>query len=65
VVACVLARGTHLGHWLGLEPTGKFVEIAGVNVDRLENGLLVEHSGAAGTLEALLESGIPTLPLGK
>ncbi len=63
VVTCVVARGTHLGSWLGLEPSGKTVQIAGVNIDRLENSLIVEHGGAANTLEALLESGIVTLPL--
>ena len=64
VVTCVLARGTHLGSWLGLDPSGKTVQIAGVNVDRLENGLIVEHGGAANTLDALLESGILEVPLG-
>lgn len=63
VVTCVVARGTHLGRWLGLEPSGKTVQIAGVNVDRLEKGLIVEHGGAANTLEAFLESGILSLPL--
>jgi predicted ester cyclase len=64
VVTCVIARGTHLGCWLGLESSGKTVEISGVNVDRLENGLIVEHGGAANTLDALLESGILEVPLG-
>jgi len=57
-------QGTHLGCWLGLESSGKTVEISGVNVDRLENGLIVEHGGAANTLDALLESGILEVPLG-
>lgn len=63
VVTCIVARGTHLGSWLGLKPSGKIVQISGVNVDRLENGLIVEHGGAANTLEAFLDSGIVTLPL--
>ena len=34
VVTRITARGTHLGTWLGMEPTGKTVEISGVNIDR-------------------------------
>ena len=57
VVSCITARGTHLGTWLGMKPTGKKVTITGVNVDRVVEGLIVEHGGAANMLEALLEIG--------
>ena len=57
VVSCITARGTHLGTWLGMKPTGKKVTITGVNVDRVVGGLIVEHGGAANMLEALLEIG--------
>ncbi len=33
------------------------MEFTGVNIDWVVNGLLVEHSGAANMLEALLEIG--------
>jgi steroid delta-isomerase-like uncharacterized protein len=42
VVGRWTARGTHLGAWAGLEPTGSAMELAGVNVFRLENGKVVE-----------------------
>ena len=57
VATQVTARGTHLGSWLGMAPTGKPVVITGVNVDRVVDGLIVEHGGAANTFEALLEIG--------
>ena len=57
VVTQVTARGTHRGTWLGMKPTGKAVEITAVNVDRVVGGLIVEHGGAANSLEALLDIG--------
>lgn len=57
VVTQVLARGTHLGSWLDMRPTGKVVCVSGVNVDRVVDGRIVEHGGAANTFEALLEVG--------
>ena len=57
VVTQVTAKGTHLGSWLGMRPTGKAVEITAVNVDRVVGGRIVEHGGAANSLEALLEIG--------
>jgi predicted ester cyclase len=57
VVTQVTAKGTHLGSWLGMRPTGKPVEITAVNVDRVVGGRIVEHGGAANSLEALLEIG--------
>ena len=57
VVSCVTARGTHKGRWLGMKPTGKSVTITAVNIDRVVNGMIIEHGGAANTFEALLEIG--------
>ena len=57
VVTLVTAKGTHMGSWLGMEPTGKAVEITAVNVDRVVSGRIVEHGGAANLLEPLLEIG--------
>ena len=57
VVTQVTARGTHRGTWLGMKPTGKAVEITAVNVDRVVGGHIVEHGGAANSLEALLDIG--------
>ncbi|UCF40932.1 MAG: ester cyclase [Gemmatimonadota bacterium] len=57
VVTCVTARGTHEGVWLGMRPTGKTLEMTAVNVDRVVDGRIVEHGGAANLLEPLLEIG--------
>jgi len=57
VVTQITARGTHQGSWLGMAPTGKKVEITGVNVDKVVNGRIVEHGGAANMLESLLRIG--------
>jgi predicted ester cyclase len=57
VVTCITARGTHKGEWLGMGPTGKPVAFTGVNVDRVVDGKIVEHGGAANLLEPLLRIG--------
>ena len=57
VVTCLTARGIHQGTWLGIKPTGKEVSFTVVNVDRVADGRIVEHGGAANMLGPLLEIG--------
>lgn len=57
VVSCITARGTHAGWWIGIKPTGKPVAFTGVNIDRIIDGRIVEHGGAANMLAPLLEIG--------
>ncbi|HPR63362.1 MAG TPA: ester cyclase [Thermoanaerobaculia bacterium] len=57
VVSCITARGIHIGWWMGIRPTGKAVTFTGVNVDRVIDGKIVEHGGAANILGPLLEAG--------
>jgi predicted ester cyclase len=57
VVTRVTMRGTHLGEWQGIEPTGKPIEVTAVNIDRVVSGRIVEHGGAANLLRPLLEIG--------
>ena len=57
VVSQVIARGVHTGNWMEMKPTGKEVEISVVNVDRIIDGKIVEHGGAANMLESLLQIG--------
>ena len=57
VVSRVTMRGTHQGEWLGIKPTGRSVKMTGVNIDRVVNGRIVEHGGAANLLGPLLEIG--------
>jgi predicted ester cyclase len=58
VVTWFEARGTHKGEWQGILPTGERLRLKGVNIDRIRKGRIVEHWGAANTLEALLELGV-------
>ena len=55
VATCITARGTHQGSWLGMKPTGKAVAFSGVNINRIRNGRIIEHGGAANLLGPLLE----------
>lgn len=57
VVTRVTARGTHEGVWLGMRPTGQNLEMTAVNIDRVVDGRIVEHGGAANLLEPFLEIG--------
>lgn len=57
VATCITARGTHKGEWIGIAPTGRRVAFTGVNVDRVVDGKIVEHGGAANMLGPLLEIG--------
>lgn len=57
VVSQVLMRGTHAGEWLGMAPTGKAIAVTAVNIDRVVDGRIVEHGGAANLLEPLLRIG--------
>ena len=36
-------QGVHRGPFAGIAPTGKSVKLSGINVERLENGKIVEH----------------------
>ena len=57
VATQITARGTHCREWLGMAATGKHLVFTGVNVDRIVNGLIVEHGGAANMLQPFLEAG--------
>lgn len=56
VVTCYTMTGTHKGEWLRIKPTNKKITITGVNVDRIIDGKIVEHGGAANLLEPLLKA---------
>lgn len=58
IISEFIMEGTHKGEWLGLKPSGKKLCIAGVDIDKVIDGRIVEHGGAANTFEALFEAGI-------
>ena len=57
VASQITARGTHRAEWLGMAPTGRVLEFTGVNLDRVVDGRIVEHVGAANLFAPLLEAG--------
>ncbi|MGD2108051.1 MAG: ester cyclase [Phycisphaerae bacterium] len=57
VTSVVTARGTHRGVWMNMTPTNKPVQITAVNVDRVVDGRIVEHGGAANLLQPFMEIG--------
>ncbi len=57
VATYITARGTHKGTWLGIKPTGKVVTYTGVNINKIVDGRIVEHGGAANLLLELLKIG--------
>jgi predicted ester cyclase len=57
VATRIVAKGTHVGAFWGIEPTNKPICIEAVNIDRVRDGKIVEHWGAANTLEALIQIG--------
>lgn len=58
VITEFITRGTHQGEFIGITPTGKRLGIYGVNVDRVRDGKIVEHAGAANTFETFFEHGL-------
>jgi len=58
VVTWWTLRGTHLGEFGGVPPTRKQITLRGVNVQKIRDGRIVEHSGGSNSLEALLELGV-------
>ena len=47
VAARVIMRGTHMGQFQGLAPTGKRVEVKAIDMFRISGGKIVEHWGHA------------------
>lgn len=56
------ARGTHLGEYYGLAPTGRQMTYSGIDILRVENGKIVERWGSSddlGLLQQLGQYGVP------
>jgi len=52
------ARGTHQGEVLGVDPTGREVVLAGINIFRVQDGKLVERWGRTDDLGLLQQLGL-------
>ena len=58
VISEFIMEGTHQGEWLGMKPSGKKITMTGVDIDKVIDGKIVEHGGAANTFEALFEANL-------
>lgn len=58
VVTRITGRGTHRGEWQGIHPTGKVIQVRGINIDRLVDGKIVEHWREADTIGMLVQMGL-------
>ena len=56
------ATGTHSGEWLGIAPTEQEVTWRGINIFRIECGLIVESWGVADHLGLLSQLGATNIP---
>lgn len=55
VISEFILRGTHKGEFVGIKPTNKILEITGIDIDKVIDGKIVEHGGAANTFETFIE----------
>ena len=58
VISEFIMEGTHKGEWIGIKPTGKQLVFTAVDIDKVIDGLIVEHGGAVNTFETLFEAGM-------
>ncbi len=52
------ARGTHRGAYLGVEPSGRTIDFAGIEIIRIENGQIVERWGEWDGMNLLFQLGL-------
>lgn len=63
VVHRLRAQGTHQGEIFGVPPTGKRVEVSGININRFVDGKLVEAWGIIDVLGVLVQIGAMPAPV--
>ena len=57
VVTRYTARGTQEGDFMGVAPTGKAIELIGIDIDRIAGGKIVERWGNWNTIGMLQQLG--------
>jgi predicted ester cyclase len=55
IISELIMTGTHEGEWIGITPSHQRLEFSGVDIDRVEDGKIIEHCGAVNTFVALFE----------
>ena len=58
VVTRYTARGTQEGDFMGVAPTGKAIELIGIDIDRLEDDKIVEHWSEANMDDLMVKLGV-------
>lgn len=58
VISEFVMEGIHKGEWMGIKPTNKRLVFTGVDIDKVVDGMIVEHGGAVNTFETLFEAGV-------
>jgi steroid delta-isomerase-like uncharacterized protein len=58
VVTYWTSKGTHLGEWNGVAPTGKQIVNSGISIDRIVNGKIIEEIVAADLLNVMKQLGV-------
>ena len=57
-------RGTNVGEFLGIPPTGKSFAIAGIDIYRLHDGKMVEHWHVVDLFSQMQQLGLLPMPQG-
>jgi steroid delta-isomerase-like uncharacterized protein len=57
-------RGTNVGEFLGIPPTGKSFAIAGIDIYRLRDGKMVEHWHVVDLFSQMQQLGLLPMPSG-
>lgn len=64
VAVAYTLTGTHEGEFQGIAPTGKQIEVRGLQIGRFENGQIVERWGSSDELGILQQLGVEPKPAG-
>src|SRR3979490_2303992 len=57
-------RGTHVGEFMGLPPTGKSYTIQGIDINQMRDGRMAEHWDVVDTYGFLIQLGVVPAPSG-
>ena len=55
VFTSYIMSGTQLGSWICHRPTGKIIEVRGVNIDRVVDSKIIEHRSSTNLLDPLID----------
>ena len=56
IISEFIMEGTHKGEFIGIKPTNKRLVFTGVDIDKIKDGKIIEHSGVTNTFETFFEN---------